>query len=68
MVPRRSGDYRLTPDQQAAWELSQQGLTHREIARRLGVAPSNVAKRLRRARLLLETARIAAHHQKESPP
>lgn len=36
----------MTPKQKEAWELHKQGLTHREIAKELGLARSTVAERL----------------------
>lgn len=65
MVPRACGDYRLTAKQAEALALADQGLMQGEIARRLGVAPDTIGKRLRRARLLRESQRIADQFQRQ---
>lgn len=55
MAPRATTNYTLTVKQSQALALKAQGMTHRQIADRLGVAEETIAKRVRRAKDLRHT-------------
>ena len=44
----------MTPKQREAWELSQQGLSQREIGKRLGLNKNTIAQRLQGAKRYLD--------------